>query len=137
MGSLKRLAEGHNQQPGAQTGSSSGASSGSVHVIEIGSGESGPHRPKENAPSGGALANVGGLQQIASSGSGGAETKGAIHESSGPGPVIPLDNAWENKGWVAHLLDVIPFPRMLSESQISYQYVVLLEGSFCSRIDDF
>lgn len=99
VGSLKRLAEGHNQQPGAQTGSSSGASSGSVHVIEIGSGESGPHRPKENAPSGGALAYVGGLQQITSSGSGGAETKGAIHDSSGPGSVIPLDNAWENKGF--------------------------------------
>ena len=98
MGSLKRLAEGHNQQPGAQTGSSSGASSGSVHVIEIGSGESGPHRPKENAPSGGALAYVGGLQQITSSGSGGAETKGAIHDSSGPGSVIPLDNKLENKG---------------------------------------
>ena len=93
VGSLKRLAEGHNQQSGAQTGSS-----GSVPVIEIGSGESGPHRPKENAPYGGAVGNAGGLQHITSSESGGAEAKGVIHDSPAPGSVIPLDNAWENKG---------------------------------------
>ena len=98
VGSLKRLAEGHKQQSGAQTGSSFGASSGSMPVIEIGSGESSPHRPKEIAPSGGAVGNASSLQQIISSESGGAEAKGVIHDSPGHGSVIPLDNAWENKG---------------------------------------
>ena len=61
--------------------------------------ESGPHRPKGNAPSGSAAGNAGGPQTNLT-GSGAAEAKGAAHDATGSGSAGPPDSAspWENKG---------------------------------------